>query len=252
MDPESIETTSVAELTTDQWIEKLKDSSSLPKYSELNEELKSVFQRNLFIKGDDPDYEKWKRFVENKESPVYEIWTEEYIEGLSNYLVERAESLQTLGKKPLTVLEVGAGDGKLSHFLQQKLEEKLPGVFKIIATDSGEDKIKTDCPIEIIDYKQALNKYQPAVVICSWMPLGVDFTAVFRATPSVREYILIGEINGCCGNRQTWGYAYEKDGFEKEWPDDLQEYQVSRINLSQGHCTSATVVFRRIGRRLAS
>eukprot|EP00536_Pseudo-nitzschia_multiseries_P006101 jgi/Psemu1/154136/gw1.125.95.1 len=44
------------------------------------------------------------------------------------------------------------------------------------------------------------------IVICSWMPMGVDWTALFREA-GVEEYILIGEADdGSCGdNWSTWG-----------------------------------------------
>lgn len=58
-----------------------------------------------------------------------------------------------------------------------------------------------------MDYKEALKKYKPDIVISSWMPYTEDWTKDFRTFSSVKEYILIGEPdNGCCGHPwKMWG-----------------------------------------------
>lgn len=52
---------------------------------------------------------------------------------------------------------------------------------------------------------KGMNKYH-MIVICSWMPMNEDWTAIFRSH-RVDEYILIGECDdGQCGdNWETWG-----------------------------------------------
>jgi hypothetical protein len=58
-------------------------------------------------------------------------------------------------------------------------------------------------------------------------PLGVDWTAAFRATPSVRSYLLLGETDdGCCGRPwSTWGYMCDGD-------DDARDVRVSSTSGS--------------------
>ena len=41
------------------------------------------------------------------------------------------------------------------------------------------------------DAAAAVAAAAPHVVVCSWMPLGVDWTAAFRACPSVASYLLV-------------------------------------------------------------
>ena len=41
------------------------------------------------------------------------------------------------------------------------------------------------------DCGAALTRHQPHIVLCCWMPLGVDFTAAIRRTPTVQHYILV-------------------------------------------------------------
>jgi hypothetical protein len=60
----------------------------------------------------------------------------------------------------------------------------------------------------LLHYRDALQQYTPHVVFCSWMPLGQDWTAAFRACASVSAYLLLGECDdGASGDPwATWGF----------------------------------------------
>ena len=160
---------------------------------------------------------------------IFELFSREYIDALSDHLIQSAvrnksgaaAMLGENGDAPLRVLEVGAGSGKLSAYLQRALESKGQlGSFDVHATDSGTWRIKPEFAVQKISYQRALAEFQPHVVLCSWMPSGDDWTAAFRSTPSVQEYILIGEVDdGCCGHPWlTWGvspFAGQDSVFEK-------------------------------------
>ena len=225
------------ELTPGELREKLKDPSFLPSH-------KDIFH----VFGSKPG-KGWLDFCFDKINPVFEFLNEEFLESFSDYLSKRSESLGATKDSPITILEVGAGNGRLSHFLQKKLESKIPGKVKVIATDSGGWNIKTSFPVEKIDHKEALEKYQPKIVIFSWMPLREDYTNDFRATKSIEEYILIGETD-CCGDGwKTWGnpHSYDNngrakkikkevapyiaDGFELEDIADVSKKQICRTDL---------------------
>jgi hypothetical protein len=118
---------------------------------------------------------------------------------------------------------------------------------------------------------ESLNKYgseeqndgtpQRLIVLCSWMPPMIDWTALFRKK-QVDEYILIGEAdNGSCGdNWHTWGnydfcdeeqeveqqpkVPYEHDGYKRVNLDKLSLLQFSRFDCKQSK-ESMTVSFRR-------
>lgn len=231
--------------------EKLKDPYYLPKN---REEIMSAFST----------FQEWYNFCFDEENPVFEFLNEEFIDRLSDYLAKRIEELKGSEESPIIILEVGAGNGRLSHFLRQKLQEKVPGKFKIIAVDSGEWGIKPVFEVEKMDYREALKKYNPQIIICSWMPYKVDFTGDFRATASVKEYILIGETDGgCCGDEWlTWGYRplsyeegeeeksltppYAEDGFEREDLMDISRKQICRTDFPPfKRFNSRTVSFRR-------
>ena len=126
-----------------------------------------------------------------------------------------------------TVLEVGAGNGRLSHFLNRSPGGALAG--SVIATDifgadgfigsfGGEPSSANRVGVgagfdggpliatEKISQEAAVEKYAPRVVVCSWMP-EEDWTATWRSHPSVRAYVLIGEADGGQSGRPwpTWG-----------------------------------------------
>ena len=193
---------------------------------------------------------------------MHEILTKEYINQFAGYLAEKIENYGGSKENPAKLLEVGAGDGRLSYFLNRKLNKLVPGKFNLVATDSGEEvRIKPVFDVEKIDYKAALKKYSPTIVISSWMPAGVDWTSDFRSEPSVKEYILVGPpFDATCGDMSlTWGEEefyndetgkieykeeqppYEKDGFELDFLGG--NYQRSWIESMGAH--SSTVIFIR-------
>ena len=109
----------------------------------------------------------------------------------------------TPGTLPV-VLECGAGNGVLSHHLAQRLE----GLATVIATDDFSSEIAAlTTKVLPLTCKQALEQFSPAVVLCSWMPSGVDFTGDMRKCPAVRHILLLGETGtSTCGNAwATWG-----------------------------------------------
>ena len=171
---------------------------------------------------------------------IYDFFTKDYIEALADELRDF---------KGTTILEVGAGNGALSRHLGQTLNTKIH------ATDSGDWRILGN-GVETLDVDAALAKYQPALVVCAWMPSGVDFTKAIRATPSVRAYALIGEADdgACCGHPyDTWGLGgtapYEKDGFHRVDLPSVSNHQISRYDSMQFVGNSKTVLFCRNNRK---
>lgn len=237
-------------LLVDELREKLRD----PKYLPSGREIIGAFPPG-------GDYYKarreWDEFCRDEQHPVFEFLNQEYIEALANYLEQRTKELKATRDESVIILEVGAGDGRLAHFLEQELNEKGLDV-KMIATDNGEKGIKPVFPVERLNYKEALQKYKPTIVICSWMPLKQDWTADFRATQSVEEYLLIGEVDmGCCGDKWfTWGRAwlpghegktppYEAESFERRDLSEFSKLQICRTDRPGYYGLSYTVSFRR-------
>lgn len=118
---------------------------------------------------------------------VHQFCTREFVDALGAHI-------RATGLAP--VLEVGAGRGALARWLRVR---GLP----TIATDDGswlDGRLSwpRGVPegVERLSYTAALARYRPQLVLCSWMPQGEDWTPAFRACPSVREYLLIGEGPG--------------------------------------------------------
>lgn len=125
---------------------------------------------------------------------IYQILNKEFNDAL-------AAEIKKLGLNP--ILEVGAGSGDLARVLRRR------GI-KLHAVDTFDEPLPEralnlpDLP-EKMDYKVAIDKYKPELIICSWMPSGEDWTPAFRASKSVKAYILIGEVDGNCGTCETFG-----------------------------------------------
>ncbi len=166
----------------------------------------------------------------------------------------------------------------------------------MVATDDMSWRIFAKAQVEKLSVEQALEKYasnsnseddssedEPKerpqiIVICSWMPMGQDWTSQFRKA-NVDEYILIGEADdGSCGdNWLTWGDTafydqsvaiensdgdgksnsfdhesspsaptppFAEEGYQRTDMEPLTKYQFSSFDLANSK-SSKTVSFRR-------
>lgn len=174
----------------------------------------------------------------------------------------------------LRVLEVGAGNGELAHGLRQALHAR--GVeCSFVACDDGSWPLpRTESGrafghIERMGHAAALASFRPHVVIVSWMPMGVDWTAAFRRCDSLQQYILLGEaFDGAAGhNWYTWGNPafapaeargeeargqeleppYAADGWVAEELCEVSRWMLSRFasDAADCECNSSAIAFRR-------
>jgi len=182
----------------------------------------------------------------HKTKPVFEVLNRTHINALAAYIIDSGCS---------TVLDIGAGDGRLAKYLSEAIHRVFrrckakgdhPHQIRIIPTDNGSWNITTVFPVEKLELVDALRKYNPDLVIWCWMPIG-DWTYLIRKHPSVREYVLIGETEGGeCGNSDTWNPAlYEVDGFTRHDLGAMSRYQLARNDTDPLHSRSKTVSFRR-------
>lgn len=178
------------------------------------------------------------------------------MQGLARHLTERRREY---GLETLRVVEVGAGDGRLSFLLRRALanlgEERA---VSVTATDDGSWRFAPAYPVEAVAASEAAANAH--VAVAAWMPSGVDFTAAFRRNPKLREYVLIGEAyDGCCGhNWATWGNPeykgpgdgadppYAADGFAKVELGALSDAQIARYDCAAFSGTSRTFSFSRV------
>src|SRR3989344_5812790 len=245
---------------------KMRDSAYLPSFNEILEAFdlekavrKPAFERMQKVWEVRPKFTEFLR----EQGILYEFYNQEYVTELGTYLVRRiSEIKQETGRLP-TLLEVGAGDGRLAHFLQEKIQSLGEVNCSVIATDSGESGHAAKFPVEAIDYKDALAKYKPDVVISSWMPMNTDWSKDIRMTESVQEYILIGDDTVTGSPWKTWGNAsedeeeseeekppFERDGFSKTYHEEMQKFQIPH-HLDFNHVTTASFTRKPSSERLS-
>lgn len=224
-------------------VERLRDLYHLPKFEEVVTDIRKLFT----LKSRLANYEEFQKFFQIE--GIHEFLTEEYIAAFGDYLAKRIKELGATSNRPITILETGAGNGRLAYFINEYFANNRPeeaDLFNYIAVDNKSwDRrrlFKTQqemVPIEQMNYGEALRKYNPDVVITSWMPSNRDWSAVYRSTPSVKEYILIGYSFLTGKQEQTWSHEHydkyiggkEKRGdFEKVELDNVSKWQVSFID----------------------
>lgn len=129
-------------------------------------------------------------------------------------------------------LEIGAGDGTLTRFIRGM------GVCCDATDDySWEHYIQYSDFVEKLDAKEALYKYKPDTVICSWPPPGNAFEKSVFQMDSVKLYIVIGTINpSFSGNHDTY---QKQEDFTKEY-----SHRLSSLVLPPSK-DNAVYIFRR-------
>jgi hypothetical protein len=128
-----------------------------------------------------------------------DVLTVEYVRALAEYLARRAAEVKAQQGKAPTIVEIGAGNGRLSHFLN------ATGLFKkgtLIATDptplgSKGTPESLQFPVMASDDRsilQALDRHgSPCILVSNYMTFGTDQTPLWRSS-CVAEYVLIGEL----------------------------------------------------------
>jgi hypothetical protein len=192
--------------------------------SAINRELFGVFGDYLFAR---------KNFLGGFDGGLwgqaYHVWTEEFIESLADHI----NGLGVTGN----LVEIAAGNGKLSYWLRKK------GI-EIIATDknsglSGLGELsrwrarnkEQEWPVEIMDYAVALRKYQPEFVLASWLlpqnPFEKNSPRIQEAiidNPSTRFYV---EIRGILAGVDCTGICAKRySQFDVLHPEELQRYSL--------------------------
>ncbi|HBA44683.1 TPA: hypothetical protein DEG21_05410 [Patescibacteria group bacterium] len=119
---------------------------------------------------------------------------------MSNFLVEKIESIP---EKLINILEVGAGNGRLTYFLKNTIVEKLKNKkikYDAIDNFSWDNKMSGSLGtpywikrifdvIEMSVDSIQINEFD--IIISSWMPKNEDWTKYFRKNNTVKIFILI-------------------------------------------------------------
>jgi hypothetical protein len=93
---------------------------------------------------------------------IFQIYNEEFIQQLADIINSTLKSTNN----PEPVVEVMAGDGRLTEFLQAIIDHQ------IIATDAKDGRYNIAYPkwVETCDALDTVKKYSPSLIILSWEP----------------------------------------------------------------------------------
>ncbi|MCX6728927.1 MAG: hypothetical protein NTV39_04155 [Candidatus Saccharibacteria bacterium] len=157
---------------------------------------------------------------------TFEILNKDNVDRLTKYLAQKALRINPNGEK-VKIAEIGAGLGRLTHFVCQSALSQGIDNLDMVATDTGEMARRKGLyvPFDVMreSYDKTLSGCKPQIVVSSWMPAHCDWTQDFRNAQSVQEYILIGQPN-LCGKPTSW--AEHPGNFARIPLDDLSDTQL--------------------------
>ncbi len=198
--------------TTDEILELLKEPNFLP----TEDQVRQVFPEpdgDLKINMD------WKNFFE--ENKIFQLLTKEMIEDLTTQIIRIANNILINRRSQdtsITIVELGAGDGRLAHFLSEELKKKgYTHAIEVIATDDESWKTQgkiaeTTFPVEKLSAEEAVEKYTQSgqtILLSSWMPPDVNWTTQFLQRENVKGIVLIGDVESTGTGEDTW--------FSEDW-----------------------------------
>jgi hypothetical protein len=163
---------------------------------------------DLIVKSFPPEnVSGWRLFL--REQGIFQFYTEESIQDFSKQIVAHINEtmLRTGSKGPVTLLELGAGDGQLAA----ALKELIPDNITLIPTDDGswqrDGRVKPSRhPVERLSYTQAMKKYgrlPNLFLLSSWMPMGENWTESLQQS-NVLGFFLVGDIEATGKDEETW------------------------------------------------
>lgn len=192
---------------------------------------------------------------------LYEYPTQELVAGLVGRLATTAEQVKSQTGETFRLLEVAAGQGRLTVAVSQGLHD-IGVEHHTLAVDNHDlyDGWSGVAGIaKKMDAERAANLFLPHTILGAWLPLR-DWTPTFRALSTLRQYIFLGNPEQC-GTPAVWGLEpevsspdaehipeYTVDGFEKEEWTELQPVQLCWSSASGTESSmhpSKTVAFSR-------
>lgn len=201
-------------------------STGLDRASDLqkNNELISYNQAEIFFREQEQkDY--WLDWcIENE---VYHYYTQDYIDIIARELKKIDQSLYRNSYRldPVNgsasakrIIEIGAGRGRLSHGLQNK------GI-SIFSTDpeAGNKDVRQ------LSAAEALQKYNPEVVIGAWLPVDAGIEAMVLDYPTVKYFLYICQVfNGAVGSEKIW----QTNKWEITSLPEADKYSLSRYDFT--------------------
>lgn len=201
----------------------------------------------LRLKFRDPEYLptreevlQIKRYMNySDEFGDHEILSKEFIAELGAQIQKDLHGiLQT--QETACVLEVGAGSGRLTHFLSNVVmdglgeEEKKQVTF--VATDSSQEQIPSTFHVQSFSTKDAVKELKPTIVITSWPRVSPE--EIVQDAPWIKEVVVMGEPEVCAGGNGNYEWEDVKE-FAKKKLQNVTDLQVCRTDY---HDTRGTII----------
>jgi hypothetical protein len=185
-------------------------------------------------------------YLENK--LYYDLFCEEYVEGLRGRVGGLIEDNERRNGRGSIVVEVAAGDGRLTRYLnngrsvrsekrskngsRKKRSDSKCRKLDVVATDDNSWNLNKPGVLQL-SVSAALRTYSSPetdlIILCSWPPQGVDFTSDMRGEATVKHYIIIGDPS-CTGTDNTWS---EHDGWKRTVLEDVEKWSICRYDTDE-------------------
>lgn len=156
---------------------------------------------------------------------VYQLPNIEFIQELAKVIKEINADV---------ILEIGAGRGIISRNVSKIIGKDiiLTDDYSWWGNKENAEKIEYTDIIKM-DYKEAIKKFKPDLVIASWIPYNKGWTKYFRLHPYIKGYIIIGEPRGgCTGSDDDW-----KTKWNMKILTDVERYGICRTDYGFCHGT---------------
>jgi hypothetical protein len=164
---------------------KLMSVEDIPTWEELHYLFEEYSPKQIFVGCGG----RWLSFCDKHH--IYHAFCREFVKGLAEVLKELEDG------NPM--IEVCAGNGKLSYWLRQY------GTLTYATDDYSEDMIRDTNYVERLSHREALEKYKPRLVIGCWIPYKSSVAIDVLNFPSTKYYLDIGEgCYGCTGVEELW------------------------------------------------
>ena len=134
----------------------------------------------------------------------FQFYSKEFIKTLASKIVDCLERVES--RNP--ILEIMAGNGKLTQFLQPFVERR------IIATDAKTRRSDIAHPkwVEKLDALEAVERYEPALVLVSWEPFYSDIGV--KIAKRGYPLVWIGDPDSCAVHSGILDEPYVKSNCE--------------------------------------
>jgi len=199
--------------------EKITSVDRLPTYKETKGLLKFLEEQS--DKGS--SHRGWFGFCQD--NSLFNVHNAEFVDAL-------AGEIKKLDNSP--IVEICAGNGKLSYHL------RLRGI-DIKPTDNHSWRLSDDL-VEKLSHQEALEKYNPKIVVASWIPYKSQIGLDALNYPSVSHIISIGENTG---SRKQLIEGYDKKEWNMRYFENVEESSICRTDYQDAMSHSRTSLFSR-------